>query len=317
MTAVNSQQDVESIRADTFVDGSLEGSLREVGYVVIDLLEPSQLDVLTEITERLYIDDKHGFHASNLSAQHGYRHSVYEEVGPIIDAAARALFVDHHPFTASLLMKWPDEDSAFNSHQDWTMVDETRFRTVNVWCPLVDTSSHNGALRVLPGSHKVLDAIRCSPMPPAGCESPGWQVGWEEMVPVEVKAGQALVFDHSLLHSSGPNFSDSVRPAVAVAFKPKQASLYHWFLPNPSERTLEVMSVDSAFFADVNIGSRPDYPVDHLDEFAWSDLTKQDLLERCAVGDRPDRTPDAQATIASCEMARPSLRQRLRKLMGR
>lgn len=294
-------------QADTFLDDASEADLRQFGYVVIDLLSSAQLNTLSDITERLYVDEKYGFHASNLSSQHAYRHAVYTEAGPILEAAVDGLFVDHHPFTSSLLMKWPDEDSAFNAHQDWTMVDEARFRTVNVWCPLVDTDANNGALRVLPGSHRVLDAIRCSPMPPAGCESPGWQVRWDEMDPVEVRAGQALVFDHALLHSSGPNFSDVVRPAVAVAFKPKEAPLYHWYLPDPSERTLEVMSVDSAFFADVNIGSRPDYPVDHLDEFTWSELTKEDLLERC----RP------QPVVADAGTAKVSLGQRILDLIRR
>ena len=111
-------------------------------------------------------------------------------------------------------MKWPDEDSAFHSHQDWTMVDGTTGTgTVNVWCPLVDATLDNGTLRVAPGSHRMLDAVRCSPMPPSGDQNPGWQVGWQEMLPVEVRVGQVLIFDHATPHSSGPNTTD-VRVAV-------------------------------------------------------------------------------------------------------
>lgn len=274
-------------RAPTFADPELESELDERGFVVIDLLSDDILGVLVEIADRVYVDERHGFHASNLSGAHEYRHEVYRELRPVLEPLVSPFLVDHEPYTASLLMKWPDPDSAFHTHQDWTMVDESRYRTINVWCPLTDTDARNGALRVLPGSHRVLRAVRCSPMPPTGCESPGWKVGWEEMEPVEMRAGQALVFDHALLHSSGPNLSGSPRHAVAVAFKPRAADLFHWYLPDPRSRELEVFSVDSDFFADIDIGSRPDAPVVGSESFGWEPITKPELLRRCGRAVEP------------------------------
>lgn len=270
-------------RMATFHDPDLEAELDEVGFVVVDLLSSAQVALLAEIAERVYVDDRTGFHASNLSGQHEYRHAVAREVQPVLEPIVSPLLVDHESYTASLLMKWPDEDSAFHTHQDWTMVDEQRYRTVNAWCPLVDTDESNGALRVLPGSHRVLRAIRCSPMPPQGSESPGWQVGWEEMVAVPVAAGQALIFDHAVLHSSGPNRSPRPRPAVAAAFKPREAELRHWYLPDPTSDRLEVFSIDAAFFADIDIGSRPEGEPTSEATFEPDDFDKATLLERCGV----------------------------------
>lgn len=279
-----------TLRHPTFVDDRLEAELDERGFVVVDLLRPEQIELLTEIADRLYVDERQGFHASNLSHHHDYRHAVHGEVAPILAGAAGPLFVDHEPYTASLLMKWADPTSAFHTHQDWTMVDETAYRTVNVWCPLVDTTEHNGAMRVLPGSHKVLSAIRCSPMPPEGFESAGWQIGPDEMDAVEVEAGQAIVFDHALLHGSGANRDGRPRWAVATAFKPRAATLHHWYLPDPRRHTLEVFDVGPEFFADIDIGERPPGEPSRTEEFRAETLSRDELLQRCGRDVPPTRT---------------------------
>ena len=295
--------------APTLRSAEHEAELDERGVVVVDLLSLGDGDRLREIVDRVYTDERRGFHASNLSADHAYRHAVAREGAPLLGRLAGHLFVDHEVYTASVLTKWPDEDSAFHTHQDWTMVDEHRFRTVNVWCPLVDTHVGNGAMRVLPGSHRVLRAIRCSPMPPAGSESPGWQVGWAEMDPVPVRAGQALIFDHAILHSSGPNDSDVVRPAVAAAFKPRSADLFHWFLPDPTSDRLEVLGIGHDFFADVVVGERPDAPVVGHDTYVADRFGKDELLARCAA----PRTPAPPAAVERHRGLGGLLRRRRRR----
>ena len=71
-----------------------------------------------------------------------------------------------------LLVKWPGQDGAMGTHQDWTFVDERRFRSVTVWCPLVDVEQRNGALELLPGSHRILTHARCSPSLPETYQDP-------------------------------------------------------------------------------------------------------------------------------------------------
>lgn len=277
-------------RAATFSDSVLEAELSKRGFVVVPLPDPAGLPILDELAERLYVDERHGFHASNLSGSHEYRRSVALEATPVIAAAAGTLFVDHEAYTASLLMKWPDADSAFQTHQDWTMVDEAKFRTVNVWCPLVDSTVANGAMRVLPGSHNVLRALRCSPMPPVGYQNPGWSLSWEDMAVVQVRRGEALVFDHALLHSSGPNLSGALRPAVAAAFKPREARLMHWYLPDAAEAELEVYEIAPEFFDEIDIGDRPAYRIVDRVPFTWEQLTLDDMLQRCAAAVSPATT---------------------------
>lgn len=269
----------------TLVDHDAERLLADRGYVVVDLLDEADIARLAEIADRLLTHQRTGFHASNITGSAAYRTAVDREVRPIVEAAVvgAGLFVDHEAYTSSLLVKWPGEDSAFHTHQDWNMVAEDRYRTVNVWCPLVDTDEGNGALAVLPHSHRHLGAIRCSPVPPESHRSPGWDVTYDDMVKVPVRAGQAIVFDHALLHSSPPNLTSVWRPAVAAAFKPRSARLLHWYLADRDAVDLEVFEIDSAFFTEFRIGDRPDYPVVASATFRSDDLTTRELMDRCGV----------------------------------
>ena len=64
---------------------------------------------------------------------------------PSGDAVASVL-ADYEPCTAALMLKFPGDESGFLSHQDWTLVDESRFRSVNVWwlaIPSFGESWHN------------------------------------------------------------------------------------------------------------------------------------------------------------------------------
>ena len=280
-------------------DPEAEAHLARFGWAVVDdLLDPEDLANLLAVIDEVYVDQRVGFHASNMSGAHEYRRAVDARVRPVVAAAVerRGLLVDHEPFTASLLVKWPSADSAFHTHQDWTMVDEDRFRTVNVWCPLVDTDDENGAFAALPGSHEVLRAIRCSPMPPQHYRSAGWDVSHDDMVKIPVRVGQALVFDHALLHASPPNRTDAWRPAVAAAFKPRAASLRHYYLTEPDGEDLEVFAVDSPFFTDFDIGDRPAYDVIDRVRFEPDGLDRVGLLRACGVpvADPPELEPEPE-----------------------
>ena len=287
----------------TLRDPDLDAQLREQGFVVVDdVLSEDVLDRIMRIAERVYVDDRSGFHASNLSGAHEYRHAVNREVSPIVGEAAGVLFADYEPFFSSFVVKWVDGDTSFPSHQDWNMVDEDRHRSMNVFVPLVDMDASNGALRVLPGSHRALEHVRCSPMPPEGCESVGWTVTPDEMDVVALRRGQVLVFDHALLHCSAPNTTDAPRWAAITAFKPRGAELFHWFVPDPQRYELEVFRVDSDFFADFDIGGRPEGEPVRTEPFIRQELTKDELLARCG---RPVVRADVAEVATSTSTEEP------------
>lgn len=267
--------------ARTMIDDEAERTLEDLGFVVVDVLDQSHVEDLRMMADRLFTDEPVGFHASNMCNDHEYRRAIFDEASGPIGTRVESLFADYEACTAALMLKFPGEGSGFLTHQDWALVDEDHYRSVNVWCPLVDSDEHNGTLRVLPRSHRHLAAVRCDPGFPAGYEAPGWDLPPHDLVPIRVAAGQALVFDHRLLHASGPNLSSEPRPAFTLAMKPRSAAFLHWHLDDPDGRTLSVYSIDPDFMVDFEIGQVPDYPLVRKEVFRPDDLTTEELVQRC------------------------------------
>ena len=109
-------------------------------------------------------------------------------------------------------VKGTGEKSELFAHQDWSFTDEKHFRTYTFWLTLHDSFPGNGTVYVLPKSHRHLTGIRG-----AGIDSVFDEVREEakkSMVPVNVKAGELLLFDSALAHFSPPNHTREKRVSV-------------------------------------------------------------------------------------------------------
>src|SRR5690554_7149152 len=64
------------------------------------------------------------------------------------------------------MIKQPGENKEVDFHQDWSLVDETKYISYNLWCPLVDTTTESGALMIIAKSDKAGLPYRSSTFPP-------------------------------------------------------------------------------------------------------------------------------------------------------
>ncbi|MGB0918761.1 MAG: phytanoyl-CoA dioxygenase family protein, partial [Flavobacteriales bacterium] len=134
---------------------------------------------------------------------------------------------EHQKLGCSFLTKFPGKYSEMPIHQDWTVVDETKHGSFTIWMPLQDTDSKNGALEVIRGSHKLSSELR-SPSLPVSFEGIRKDLRpYLEMI--ELKAGEALLFNHALMHSSPANTTDQPRVAVTYGFVPAEAELCMYY----------------------------------------------------------------------------------------
>jgi hypothetical protein len=121
-------------------------------------------------------------------------------------------------------------------HQDWWCWDHavSYRRTapqIATLCYLTDTTTHNGALRVLPGSH-----IKSAPIHAVLPEAHGQaaeSVGpghiamsdLSEQATLSLGAGDAAVIDYRLLHGTHGNASDARRDSILLSFTPSWQGL--------------------------------------------------------------------------------------------
>jgi hypothetical protein len=142
-------------------------------------------------------------------------------------------------------------------HQDWSVVDETRFTSATIWIPLQAVDETNGALRVLPRSHLFFDYYRSNNIPV--CYRGSEQLLWDQMITIPMKCGEAIIINHAIIHASGLNRSNSERVVLAYGIVSDGTGLryYHREKNSPNE-DVEVYDMPEDFFLKYhNIGNRP------------------------------------------------------------
>lgn len=153
----------------------------------------------------------------------------------------------YHDLLNVLVIKFNKDKNEFYPHQDIPLIDEASGPTIFAWIPTTDITEINGALMVLPGSHKWFRWQRTH----AQVESPLKNVRneiFKMMVPVYVNKGDLILFDNSLLHASAPNLSHDTRVAMNTGFAPNQFPLIHYQRIAGDNKKIEKYTVDEDFW---------------------------------------------------------------------
>jgi len=121
-------------------------------------------------------------------------------------------------------------------HQDWWRWDHPlSYRRmapqIGVLCYLADTNAQNGALRVLRGSHLKSAAIHAVLPEAHGHSAEGLEPGHialsdlPDQVTLGLRAGDAVVIDYRLLHSTHGNAGNTRRDCILLSFTPSWREL--------------------------------------------------------------------------------------------
>ena len=238
----------------TFRDPQRQARFARDGFVVVDLLDATGIAALRRVWAEDGGSARPGFHYGLAADGPERRRAVDRAVRPIVGPAVAELFDDHVIFLASFVTKAPGDDGEVGEHADWTFVDEQHAVTAGLWAPLQDCAVDDGALVVVPGSHRFRPTLRGTP-----------DLGLDfDLVrplpdrlrrPVPLRAGQAVVFDHRLLHGSPVNRGTDVRVAVGVGVKTREVQLLHHTRTGPGLAARYEISTDHLL--DAPFGQRP------------------------------------------------------------
>lgn len=226
-------------------DPLAETALADDGYVVVDFLDHERLGELRALCQRLHPAPRSTWESDFYSPSTDEKRAAHEGIATAMADAVGQTFVDHRSLLHNFVLNWPGDDGGLVLHQHSTVVDPARFRSVIVWCALNDADEANGTLHVVPRSHVVQQGPRPE-RAPSWHEPHAARLLAEHLVSVQVKAGQALVFDNQLLHCSFPNTSERVRLTAGAVVVPRRAEprVYE----RVDESTVEVFHLDPEFF---------------------------------------------------------------------
>ncbi len=233
-----------------FKDPKHQAQYHEKGYVLLPTLEKNEVEKLLSYYKKQEFDNKieAGFHISLDNQNKELVKEVGQTIKDVLVPKTKDIFDDCQVFTASYVIKEPGLQNIVPPHQDWTFVDENEFCSLTVWTALVDVTEQNGALGVIPGSHKTFNHKRSSPSPQSKSPLADHIFTLFPFIEiVEMKAGETLIFDNRLIHASPPNLSDQARIAVGIGVTQSEAQLKH-FYQNPQSGKLEEYDVDQSFY---------------------------------------------------------------------
>jgi hypothetical protein len=240
-----------------FRNNKFEKQFNKVGYFTHQLLSEKEIAVLLHVFNSLNPEIKNQFYSTIDSTSIDYRRKVDEQIGLIINRKVTEYFIKYSPLIFNFIVKQPGGDSEVHVHTDDTHVDEKEFQSVNIWCPLVDTTKENGALYVMPGSHRL-------PYSPRGF---GLSYPYSEfhdivnpkMKFMPLKAGEAIFYNNKLLHRSGANTTTAVRPAIILAMLPDEApKIIHFRTQDMPEDKVELFELSKEFYLTFDRNKRPE-----------------------------------------------------------
>jgi len=235
-----------------FSDPDQQAFFEENGYALVNLLNKEEVEELLRYYQSLNNNHigEYGFHVSMDNKDYDFVNGVISKLESVILPRAKEHFLPCKMFTGSFVVKEPRINSFVPPHQDWSFTDDTQYNSVTVWTALQDTDINNGAMAVLPGSHKWFTGPRASPSP--GYITP-FQAHGMDLFPymqlIPMKAGQALIFENKTLHASPPNNSSIARVGAGIGITQADAPLLHYYvIPGSDPQELQSYEVDREFF---------------------------------------------------------------------
>jgi ectoine hydroxylase-related dioxygenase (phytanoyl-CoA dioxygenase family) len=231
-----------------FKDETLQANFDKNGFVKIPFLRTEQIAELDQLFDDMHPElPTEGFISGSYSSDMEYKQKASDNFKRIFHESYERYFQNYTAFGGSFLFKMPSENSDLVLHQDWTIVDEEKSVALNCWVPLCDTDENNGTLMVVPGSHYPNFPVNRAPT------LDFWFNGnddliREKLVPMNAKAGEAVILNQSLIHYSPPNRSEKIRKAITSGVKTKDALMQFFYCDKAAQKPeLDVYAMDENF----------------------------------------------------------------------
>ncbi|MEM7049873.1 MAG: phytanoyl-CoA dioxygenase family protein [Acidobacteriota bacterium] len=247
-------------------DAAAREQLERDGWVVIEFFTDAEFDRLVAIHDNLHQDAvDEGIFFSNRSPDEAYKARVQELFREHYRSKLDELFVDAEWIDGVFIIKAPGAGE-FSNHQDWSLVDEAEHRSLGIWAPLLDVDAKNGTFCVLSGSHRFHETYRSPTIPSIYARDDLDALIAEHRQVLEVRRGQAVIFDHALIHATTPNRSDRRRSAAFCGIKPRRAEMRFFWLDPQAER-VEAFRIERDFLYRYDYQSRPE--AESLGHLPW------------------------------------------------
>jgi hypothetical protein len=217
-----------------FKDSIHQQQFNQEGYTIIDLFDDKILNEIEKEYNNLtpsdqFLPNNNEYHCTFIDKDINYKKNAFKIFNKFFSPIICEFLYNYQLVIGNFYIK-PKGSREFEIHQNWSIVDESKFTSLTLWIPLQDTNSENGTLEVIPKSNKLSSNITCYGEPYFFHE---FEYALKEnyFKSLNLKRGQIVIFDDNLIHYSKENKSEQTRRAIQLVATPKEAQL-QIFLPD-------------------------------------------------------------------------------------
>lgn len=237
----------------TFFDADYQSDLDRDGYVIVPFLSNDEAAGLEAQFARLGPgpgDVRKACESTFHSFDRDYKLDVDAVIRSIMTPHIDTMFDRQRKLPFNFIVKWPGALGGFGLHPDLSLVDEREFRSVEIWVALTPTTTRNGAIWMVPGSHNWMPTLRGIHRFPTGYENVAQRIIERHAAPILLDAGEAVVFDHRTLHFSPPNRTAEPRLVAIADLLPEEAEHIAYF--GDDEGRVGAYRIDDSYWTDNN-----------------------------------------------------------------
>jgi len=243
-----------------FKNKSLQASFEKNGFAVLNLLDNQAIELLIERYKDLETlhnnKDPYLFSTldnENLNLSKNVETIIQDVCLPKINQELR-----HFDYLFSTyLIKKTSQNNPTPFHQDPTLVDNKESISANIWIALEDTAINKGSLRFIPGSHRIIDSLVVTPDFYTYYHTFQHKLK-HYCVDIQLKKGQAVIFNNKLVHGAYANNSGKDRIAAVVAVKSTSSPwCYHYLANKEKEGLVEKYYLNKDFYSTIKKNERP------------------------------------------------------------
>ena len=216
-----------------FLNPTYNEQLQKDGVVAIPFMSESEVLQVLEFYQEMHKREDppsmyDGIHMTIWHNDLDYKLKIKTQLQTLLSSACERTFKNFRAVGPQFIVKRGGKDTTFPVHQDWSIVDENKFQSFNLWMPLQDVNESNGAMWIVKGSHRIQRKIRG-----AGILFPNYKPINSDLMSYAtsfpLKAVEALLFFHNTIHGSPHNQNSTQRVVVQISILPKEAPLEIYF----------------------------------------------------------------------------------------
>ena len=129
-----------------FRDRALNRRLFVEGYITLPFLNENEIGRLKQIFKNYHpeVESAEGLHISSHIQGDDQIQLVSDDIQAVFKRAIHKHIENGMTLGGIFISKPPNQTEPLQPHQDWSIIDESRFRSFTIWVPLDDVNEENG-----------------------------------------------------------------------------------------------------------------------------------------------------------------------------